>query len=239
MAAGLGAGFVSGLAGVGGGIVMTPILHYVLGYDWTTSIAVSLFAIAIQAPIGIYRHYGKGNVDWRLGLVMAVGGAPGVLLGSWIETRSPVAALKALFAVAMVVTAWQLVQRRSEPPAGTRPGIWVALLVGVVAGVMSRLLGIGGGLVTVPVLALAGVPVHIAIGSSLVPVWTNAVVATVGNIGRDLPWLGGLVMATAALAGAWVGVEAAHRAPAVLLRRLFAVTLVALAVAIAVGLASP
>ncbi len=229
--AGLAAGAVSGLMGVGGGIVMTPVLHYVLKQPWHEAVALSLFAISLQSPLGLFRHYRKGAVSWRLALPLVLGGAFGVAAGVWLEPRIGVPWLKLGFAAAMVFAAVRLVQR---PRTGGAHLAWPALaFIGVGAGVISRLLGIGGGLVTVPLLALSGVAIHVAVGSSLAPVFTNAAVATLGNVGRDLPWLGGLLMAAFALAGAWVGVEAAHKLPERGLRGLFAGALMILAVYVA------
>ncbi len=229
--AGLAAGFVSGLMGVGGGIVMTPVLHYVLKHPWHEAVALSLFAIALQSPLGLYRHHRKGAVSWSIALPLVAGGAVGVLAGVWLEPRIGVPLLKLAFALAMVFAAIRLTQ---TPRAGHgRLGLPALAAIGVAAGVISRLLGIGGGLVTVPALALSGVAIHLAVGSSLVPVFSNAAVATLGNVGRDLPWLGGLVMAGFALGGAWLGVESAHKLPERGLRRLFAGALLLLAAYVA------
>ncbi len=229
--AGVAAGFVSGLMGVGGGIVMTPVLHYILKQPWHEAVALSLFAIALQSPLGLYRHHRKGAVSWRLALPLVAGGAAGVVVGVWLEPRIGVPWLKLAFAGAMVFAAVRLIQRPRLGHAHLRAPVLAG--IGFGAGVISRLLGIGGGLVTVPVLALSGVAIHVAVGSSLVPVFSNAAVATLGNVGRDLPWLGGLLMAGFALAGAWMGVESAHKLPETGLRRIFAGALFALAAYVA------
>ncbi|MGB0653186.1 MAG: sulfite exporter TauE/SafE family protein [Thermoplasmatota archaeon] len=234
--AGMAAGFVSGLAGVGGGIILTPVLHYVLGYTWGDAVALSLFVIAAQSPLGIWRHRRKGAVSWRMAGPLVAGGAGGVLIGAWLEPRIGVPWLKLTFALLMLAAARQLYRDRKppRPDGGGHLPVAAALAVGLGAGIISRLLGIGGGLVTVPILALAGVPAHLAVGSSLVPVWSNAAVASLGNAGRDLDWLGGLVMAAAAMAGSWAGVAAAHRLPERGLRLVFAAGLVLMALYIAV-----
>ncbi|MGB1697832.1 MAG: sulfite exporter TauE/SafE family protein [Thermoplasmatota archaeon] len=227
---GLLAGVVSGLMGVGGGIVMTPALHYIGGYDWPTSVALSLGVIAVQAPVGIWKHHQRKAVDWKLGGLLALGGLIGVLMGHQLEPRLPVAALKLAFAGVMLYGAWKLVKPVRPRDGALDPVMTMGL--GVVAGILSRLLGIGGGILTVPALALMGIAPAIAVASSLVPVATNAWFATVWNIGRDIPYLEAWPLLTAII-GAPIGVRLAHALPAKQLRNVVAVALCVVACLVA------
>lgn len=223
--AGLAAGFISGLMGVGGGIVLTPLLHYGLNMSWADAVATSLLVIAIQAPIGVYRHAKKGAVDWPTAGSLAIGGFVGVAAGDVMLPFIPVAGLKLLFAALMALAAWRIIAKPPEPRTNRHP-IWILLAVGIGAGIISRLLGVGGGILTVPALGLMGVAVHTAVGSSLVPVFTNAAAASGANLARGLSWSTALILAAGAIPGTLLGVRAAHALPPHGLRRVISAGLV-------------
>lgn len=227
LAIGLLAGILSALFGIGGGFVMVPLLHYVGHVEWHLATALSLVAIAVQSPSGVWQHARRGAVNWRLAVPMCVGGVAGVWLGIWAEPHVPVPWLKVLFAVLMLLAAWRMTAEL--PPAGSphRLGIPALVLLGVASGLVGKLLGIGGGLVTVPVLALSGVAVHLAVGSSLVPVFTNAAMASAQALATGLDWLPAVPMALGALAGVPLGATIAHALHEQGLRRVFAAGLVA------------
>lgn len=227
---GLLAGVISGLMGVGGGIVMVPALHYVAGYDWTTSVALSLGVIAIQSPLGIWKHQQRGAVDWKLAGMLAFGGVLGVLMGEQLEPRIPVTALKLTFAVVMLFGAWRLSRSSAVRLAPLDPVMVITL--GIAAGILSRLLGIGGGIITVPALALMGIAPAVAVASSLVPVASNAWLATGTNLGRDIPYLEAWPLLTA-LIGAPLGVRLAHALPPKRLREVVSIGLAVVACIIA------
>lgn len=232
-AIGLGAGVLSSLFGIGGGLVMVPALHYGLRVEWGQATAVSLAAIALQTPTGVFGHARRGAVDWRMAVHLSLGGLGGVAIGDRLEPHIAVPWLKLLFAVLMALAAWRLVagSPRTAGAGGHHP--LALLVVGLCAGIVSQLLGIGGGLITVPVLALMGTAMHVAVGSSLVPVFTNAAVATGIHLaeGRDLR--AGLVLGLGSLAGVPLGVRIAHALPDRNLRRVFASALVLAAIAVA------
>jgi len=233
LAAGLAAGALSGLFGIGGGIVMTPVLVYALGRPWEEAVALSLFAIALQSPLGVWQHRRRGAVDLRLALPIAVAGLLGVAFGDWLLPRTPVPWLKLAFALLMAFAAYRMVASVPAPRVDDAPMAALAGL-GVAAGLASRLFGIGGGLLTVPVLVLMGTRTHVAVGSSLVPVFVAAAAATVVHLARGtLALLDGLVLAFGALAGVTGGVRLAHALPERGLRRVFAIALVVAAVYVA------
>ncbi len=227
---GLAAGIISGLLGVGGGIVITPVLHYGVGMDWADAVALSLFVIAVQSPIGVWRHARKGAVDWRLAIPLTLGGAGGVALGHWLLPRTPVTALKVLFAALLAAGAWRM-GRPAKPHTG-HPQTWQVAVFGVLAGTISRLLGVGGGIVTVPLLGLTGVVVHVAVGTSLVPVFTNAAIASGANLAHGLAWTRGILLAIGAIGGSILGVKIAHALPETGLRKVVSIAMVVAAAAI-------
>lgn len=233
VALGAAAGFLSTLFGIGGGVLIVPVLVYVAGLDFPTATAVSLMAMLAHPPLGVYQHARRGAVNWRLALLLAVGGAVGVAAGIILAPHVPIPWLKLLFAVVMLAAAWRLVAR----PAATAPAAATAstlLALGVVAGLVSRLLGVGGGLVTVPVLVLLGNAVHTAVGSSLVAVFTNAALASAVSLQAGADWHPAAPIAFGAVCAATFGTRAAHRLDAKPLSRLFAAALTVAAIYIGV-----
>lgn len=232
-ATGLIAGTLSALFGIGGGVLMVPVLHYGFGHTWAQATAVSLAAITVLTPTGVLAHARRKAVDWRIASALAGGGLAGVAAGAWLQPRVEVSWLKLLFALLMGVAAWRLLQRTVDARWHTRSLAYLILL-GVACGLVSRLLGIGGGLVSVPALALTGTAIHVAVGSSLVPVFSNAAAATAGSLalGRDL-WPA-VPLAIGGLLGVPIGARLAHSLPEARLRRVFAVALVVAALLMAI-----
>jgi uncharacterized protein len=240
LATGLAAGYASTLLGIGGGLVVVPVLHYVLRVGFVEATALSLLAMTAQTPFGLWSHARRGAVDWRLAAWLAAGGAAGVAAGILLQPIVPVPQLKLLFAAVMVLAAWRL-WSPELPAAHGRPGPVPAVALGAVAGVASRLLGIGGGLVTVPALTLAGVAVHTAVATSLAPVFTNALLASVVILAQAATdWRWAVPLALGALVTAPLGTRTAHALDARPLRRVFAGAVVVAAAYVAwTALATP
>jgi len=225
---GAGAGVLSTLFGIGGGILIVPGLVYVGHVGFGPATAISLMAMMAHPPVGVYQHARRGAVDWPLAIRLAAGGAVGVAAGILVIPHVPVPWLKLLFGLVLLGAAWRLVARLpATQPAPPGP-LFVAALGGF-AGFISRLLGVGGGLVTVPVMALGGTPMHTAVGSSLVPVFTNAVLASAVSLQGGAPWQPAIPIALGALGSVTLGTWAAHGLDARPLARLFAAALTVVA----------
>jgi uncharacterized protein len=233
VAIGLFAGYSSTLFGIGGGLVVVPLLVYVAGVPFVPARDLSLLAMAIQSPVGLWTHHRRGAVDWRMGGWLAASGLVGVLVGSVVRPWVPVPALKLAFAGVMVFAAWRLWVRleEHEPRPASVP---LLLAMGLAAGVASRLLGIGGGLLTVPLLVLVGVSIHRAVATSLLPVFTNALVASIGIVlEATVDWMQAPILAAAAIVAAPFGTMTAHALQAQGLKRAFAIVLLVAAAYIA------
>jgi uncharacterized protein len=225
------AGLASTLFGIGGGIVMVPMLVYGLGLGFREATAVSLLAMAVPVPTGVWLHARRGAVDWGLAARMAVGGAAGVAAGAWLQPRLPVPTLKLMFAGLMLLAAFRMVRPLAPREGAPHPAYVVG--AGAVAGVASKLFGIGGGLLTVPLLVLAGTPILAAVGSSLVPVFSNAALASAQALAAGLDWAPAVPLAIGAVATMPLGTRLAHRAGAPALKRAFAGLLAAAALYVA------
>ncbi len=204
---------------------MVPVMHYVLGVPWHEATAYSLLAIGVMSPLAVWQHARRGAVSWRLGAWLAAGGAGGLVLGDWLEPRVPVAMLKVLFGGLLLLAAWRMVAGPAHVRLHTQNAAVLAA-TGIVCGTSAKLLGIGGGLISVPILTMLGTPIHVAVASSLVPVFSNGVLASAAKLGDGASlWLG-LVLAAGGLAGIPLGAWSAHAMQAVRLKKVFAGALV-------------
>jgi hypothetical protein len=206
---GLAAGILSGLFGIGGGIVMTPGLTALGGLSPIVAVATPLPVILPTAAVGAFTYYRAGEVDMRaatwISLTGAAASAVGALLTEAVNARL-------LLVVTAALLGWQSIQiLRGKPrPAESqeRPlPAWTLALVGVVAGLLSGLLGIGGGIVIVPALAgLLGVPLKRALGTSLVAVVVLVIPGTIvhAELG-NIDWAATLFLVIGAVPGARLG----------------------------------
>lgn len=207
-AAGLLAGFTSGLFGVGGGIVVVPALALLAGFPHKLATGTSLTAIVPISLAGAVGYAAAGEVDLASATLLAAGALAGAVLGTrWLRTISG-PALQYGFAALMVVTAVRLALGGETDGAGRAdlgPALVIGLLLtGLAAGVLAGLLGVGGGILIVPVLTLVfGLPLVLAKGTSLVVIIPTAVVGTLRNRRSGLTALRpGLVVGLAGVATA-------------------------------------
>lgn len=176
---GLGVGVLVGLLGIGGGVVLVPAMVYLLGYDQHLAQGTSLFILLPPLGLGALREYWKsGQVDLRAGTCCAVGFLLGGYGGGWIGVPLPSRWLQAIFGVFLMVAAvllWQKANPANEQTQTTTgsPKIAAGQLAGifftaVLCGVAAGLVGIGGGVLLVPLLGLLfGFSQHKAQGTSL------------------------------------------------------------------------
>jgi uncharacterized protein len=216
------AGAASGLFGVGGGILVVPGLILLARLSFTHAVAASLLFIVFTSPLGVWRHWKHHNVDFRQGGILGLTGVAGVLLGELIQRHTTEKQLILAFCVLLVWAAQHLVY--GKLPERSRPSLWLLGMVGVFAGVVAKLFGIGGGIVVVPALVFIGLPVHRAVGTSLVSVFLNALVATGINLSQDTSWAVWAVSpALGALVGVQWGVRTGVRMHATALKQAFAI----------------
>jgi uncharacterized protein len=213
-AIGVAAGILSGLFGVGGGIIMVPLLVAWFALDQRRASATSLLAIVPIATASAAGYARNGNVDLTAGLLLLVGGVVGGQLGARLLPRTPIATLQLWFGILSLATAARLVIGGSSDALSGLGAVWeggLLVLVGVAAGMLAGLLGVGGGIVMVPGLVLlTGDDADTARGTSLLVVIFTALTATVTNVRNGLvevrlALVAGLVGAPAGLVGAAVG----------------------------------
>lgn len=162
---GLAVGFTAGLIGVGGGVLIVPFLYFFYSHaTWSGAVfpealhttvahATSLFIIVPTAIVGTITYTRAGLVAWRAALPIAAFSTLAAAGGALLAIRVPGAFLKVGFGAFLLFTAVQLVRRPAPGPAGPlRLALPVTAMIGVLAGVLSALLGVGGGLVAIPLL---------------------------------------------------------------------------------------
>ena len=182
---GLAAGFLSGLFGVGGGILLVPALVIVLKLGQKLAHGTSLAAVLPIAMSSLLGYTIEGKVDWPVAGLLAVGAIGGAVVGTHILHRLPQRAVGWAFAAVLIATAVRLIVDNSD--AGGRADLTIisvsALVVtGFITGILAGLLGVGGGIVMVPAMVVGfGIPAVVAKGTSLAVVIPTSVVGTVRN----------------------------------------------------------
>ncbi|MFN8011369.1 MAG: sulfite exporter TauE/SafE family protein [Holophagaceae bacterium] len=239
---GLAGGLLSGMFGIGGGIVLVPLLGLALGLNQHQAQGVTLAAMLLPNGLPAVLHYRRMGVRirWRLVGLLVAGFLGGVYGGSLLANRIPEPPLRWGFAGFLVLMALRMLlagEARAPGPAPAVAGeatVAPGLAIGLVGGVSSGLLGIGGGVVIIPLLAAwLGMSQHEAQATSLAvmlpPIFLPGVIvyATAQN---GLPWaiLGGV--AAGFMAGAFFGARLATSVKGPALRIAFAVVMAAMAV---------
>jgi uncharacterized membrane protein YfcA len=236
---------LSGMFGIGGGIVTTPAIRLLLGFPALVAVGTPLAVILPTAAAGAFSYARRGLADVRAGIILGVVGAPAAVAGAWLSDRVGGRAIMVLTAGIILYVAADMAARvgeriaeAPEPAAVPAPRAPVSRLValGAVAGLYSGLLGLGGGFVVVPVLSRwLGFPLKRAIGTSLV---TVAVLSVPGSAAHlllghvDLALAAWLVLGTVpgALIGARLTAAARERHITLAFAAVLAITGVVLAV---------
>ncbi len=229
-------GLSLGMLGGGGSILTVPILVYVLGFAAKPAIAMSLPVVGVTSLVGALLHWRLGNV--RIGMAALFGGFAmvGAYGGAKLAVFMSGTAQLVLLAVVMLVAAASMLRgSRDATPAPdaeqSGPSSARLVVVGVAAlgvGVLTGLVGIGGGFLVVPALVLLlGVDMRQAVGTSLVVITMNSAAGFAGYLGTvDIEWRFLAGFTVAAVVGVLAGTAVARRVPRQALRRIFAIFLV-------------
>jgi hypothetical protein len=228
-------GISLGLLGGGGSILTVPILRYVLGMEAHDAIAVSLLVVGVTSAAAVIPHARRGRVRWRTAGVFGVAGMLGAFGAGQIAHLIPAAILLALFGAMMFVTAVAMLKGRAvaaTDPKRTGELPWMKVIgEGLVVGASAGLVGAGGGFLVVPALVLlGGLPMEIAVGTSLVVISMQSLAGFAGHWGHvEIDWtLAGLVTGFAVI-GSFIGSWMATRIAPARLRKGFAWFVVAMA----------
>ncbi len=221
----VGIGVSLGLLGGGGSILTLPILVYALGMETKQAIATSLLVVGVTSAAAMVTHARAGRVNTRIGLAFGVSSMAGAFVGGRLGHLLPSGVLLVSFAIMMFVTGLAMLRGRTTRTAvvGSRP--WGRILVvGIAIGLLTGVIGAGGGFVIVPALVLLfGLSMPEAIGTSLLVIALNSISGFAGSIAHvTLDFRVAALVTAAAVVGSIGGAFVVGRVPETMLRRAFA-----------------
>ena len=224
-AAGIGAAL--GLLGGGGTVLTVPLLHALLGVDTTHAVAMSLPVVAVAAAAGALSAWRRGALAVAPTLVLAAATSSGAFLGALAGRQLSSATQSLLLAATLVAAAAALWRPLVQPDGDPRrtPGRLTA--AGLAVGVVTGVVGVGGGFLIVPALVkLGGYSLDRAVPASLFVIALSASAGALGYAGHvDVPWGTVAAIAAAAVLGVIAGGRVGARIPAAPLQRAFALFL--------------
>lgn len=241
-------GFLAGLLGIGGSLIMVPFLTWMLArqgvsgtYVVHAAIATSLATITLSSLSSLRAHHRRGVVRWPIVLALTPGIVLGAYLGSLLSSRMDGHLLGLIFGAFLLVSALQMVLNLKPKTTRQLPATPGMLAAGGVIGGVSGMVGAGGGFLSVPFMTWCNVPIHSAVGTSAALGFPIALAGTVGYIvnGWHTPSMPSLslgfvyvpallVIATASMSLAPVGARVAHSMDTRRLRYAFALLLTVL-----------
>ncbi len=241
-------GLSLGLLGGGGSILTVSIFVYVLGFEAKEAIALSLAVVGATALFGVFGHWRAGNVNLRVAAVFGSVAMLGTYLGARLAIFFTGAAQLVLFAVVMLVAA--VFMYRGRGPAGSAiareesaeearvrrrgAGYRFPLMAveGITVGVLTGLVGVGGGFMIVPALVLlAGLPMKEAVGTSLLVIALKSAAGFYGYLDQvEVPWGFLALFTSVAVVGILLGSYMVRYVSQAMLRRAFAIFLVVMGV---------
>lgn len=229
-------GISLGLLGGGGSILTLPILTYVAGVGTKSAIASSLFVVAVTSAFGVISHAKAGRVQWRTGILFGLAGMAGAYLGGRLAKSIPGGVLMVLFALMMVATGVAMLRRR-RAGAPVRTGdlpVGKVLVEGIIVGVVTGLVGAGGGFLVVPALVLlGGLAMERAVATSLVVISMKSFAGFYGHLQHvSIDWNTTLAVTGMAVIGSLIGGQLAGRVPPEALRRAFGIFVLVMAVVV-------
>ncbi|MGL1930485.1 MAG: sulfite exporter TauE/SafE family protein [Desulfotalea sp.] len=239
------AGFLAGLLGIGGGLVIVPMLVYVLELqnvdpeiNMHVALGTSMASIMFTSISSFMAHHSRGAVQWLVVRRITFGILVGTLIGSCIATSMSTDFLKCFFGIFLYVVAVQMLTNKKPKGSRELPLNIGMFGVGNVIGCFSSFVGIGGGTLSVPFMTWCNIPVHKAIGTSAAIGLPTAVAGTIGYIYNgyeqtanmpyflgyiNLPALIGISMVSVLTAP--LGAKLAHSLPIAKLKKIFAILL--------------
>src|SRR6266567_63543 len=250
------AGVLAGLLGVGGGLVVVPVLSFLFSaqqmpapFILHLALGTSLASIMFTSISSLRAHHSRGAVNWQVFLRVTPGILVGTLLGSWVAAQLSTRFLKGFFVLFLYYIALQMLLNVKPKPAHQLPGAGGMFGVGSLIGGVSSLVGIGGGSMSVPFLVWCNVSLHNAIGTSAAIGFPIALAGAIGYGAngltvRSLPphslgfvYLPALLgIAVVSMLTAPFGARLAHSLPVPQLKKFFALLLIAMGTKMLMGI---
>ncbi len=236
-------GLSLGLLGGGGSILTVPALVYLVGQSPQAAVTTSLAIVGANSAVGAVFHQqagktGRKTFNWKVALIFGGAGMVVSYLAAGLSKHLSPALLMVLFALLMlIIGTMMLLQRRKDPSEGEQAivheqhNLWLTLASGAGVGLLTGILGVGGGFLIVPALVmLVGLPMYQAVGTSLAIIAANSFAGLMGHIGGQFDLWVTVFFVAAGIIGTFAGSKLAHRLPANRLRQLFAIFVIVLAI---------
>lgn len=233
-------GLTLGLLGGGGSVLAVPILVYAFSFGAKEAVAASLAVVGLTSLFGAAEHWRTDRIKLRAALVFGPIAAAGAYLGAHLAGLLSGAAQFSLFAIVMLIAAFFML--RNDGPVKDGDGPYTPdsvgrlflrfALPGTGVGVLTGLVGVGGGFLVVPALVfLGGIPIEAAVGTSLLVIAMNSFAGFAGYLGKaEIPWGLMSLFVVLAVAGSFAGAYLLRFVPENALKKGFAAFLVAMAV---------
>jgi uncharacterized membrane protein YfcA len=233
-------GFTLGLLGGGGSILTVPILVYVLAINPVLATAYSLFVVGVSSVVGAIRKSMQGLVNWKIGLIFAIPSLLAVFatrywlvpalpnhlftLGDFEFTKN--IGIMVFFALVMLLASYSMIKGRKETTNEVNKALNIPLILaeGLLVGVVTGLVGAGGGFLIVPALVLlVRLPVKIAVGTSLIIISIKSLIGFLGDLssGQAIDWTFLLSFTGFSILGMFLGIYATQFVSAQSLKKGF------------------
>ena len=225
----LSVGIIASMLGIGGGLLMVPGLIILFGFDPVMAAgtgAVTTMAVGIFTSIS-QRKY--GDTEYRTGLSVAAGAVPAAFVGSYICGIMPESEIMLILAGLMLLASWRLLAGNMEIKKRSLP-LYYYVILGAVAGLLAGMVGIGGGVLFVPILVFSGMKMHEAAAtSSFIIVFSGSASATGHLLFGHVNLLAALVIILSIIPGTYIGVKLARGTGERRMRQAFGIFLILVA----------
>ena len=231
-------GISLGLLGSGGSILTVPVLVYLIGQDEKVAIAGSLFIVGSIALTGSLQFLRAGLIQWRSVVIFGIPGMAGTWFGAYLAAWVPGITQLALFAIVMLIASWLMLRPPNLEAAEPTPrAVWKIATDGLIVGVITGLVGVGGGFLIVPALVLlGGLTMRQAVASSLVIIALKSFsgfykyLDVLAQQNLELDWRTLLLVTVLGIAGSFAGSHFAKRVPQDKLKRGFGYFLIVMGI---------
>ena len=249
-------GILSGLLGIGGGLIFVPLLLTVfpiIGLEYSiitvSSIATSLMAGSFTSASAVYNHQKKQNILWKEGLILGAGAVFSAVIAPHIIISVDQNTLKIIISIFITIAAIKIFKTKTNiQSVKTKLSMYWLFPIGVLLGGLAAISGLGGGIFYVPILfVFIGGDLKISVGTSTIVIFMTMVSATISFLLLNQEWnidlfqfgyiniASAVLLGLGAVFGAYFGVKLIFKVPVAVFRRIFSVFLILVVIKILLG----
>lgn len=235
-------GLSLGLIGGGGSILTVPVMVYLFGISPVLATAYSLFIVGVSALFGAFKNIQRGLINYRVAIIFAIPSfitvfltrryfvpwIPDVIFSSEAFVVSKSIGIMVLFALIMLLAAWSMIRPGKTSIQNQHDEIKInipmIIMEGVLVGLVTGVVGAGGGFLIIPVLVLiVGLPMKHAVGTSLLIIAAKSLFGFVGDLGasQEIDWMFLGIFTSLAVVGIWIGIYLSKYIPGAKLKTGF------------------